>query len=773
MSSSSGEPLPPGDEPASNGRLDSWKEIASYLRRSVRSAKRWEKEEGLPVHRHVHAKRDSVYAYRAELDGWWTNRGAKLTDQNGAEDAASQPETGTLEGSSSLAEAEREEEIGPPPSPALRRSALIGIGFGLAVVLVGVVAWLSRNGSSPSAGSLRPLPFKARDWVLVTSFENRTDEPLFDGTLEYALERELGSSRYVNVVPRERIGDVLRLMRKPPETRLDAKLGLEVCLRDGGIRALLTGRIDRSLSGYRLTADLVSPNQDTSLISLSEEAENKESVIKATRRLSDRLRQALGEGPSVNRPEQRLSSVTTLSLRALQLYSEADALLKAPSGLSPASARLDFASAEELLRQAVAEDPQFASAHIHLAWAVRNQGRPEQDWKESAETALRLSETTTERERYFIRGSYYQLQRQDEKAIAAYQALLSIYPDHFWGTGNLAGLYTSVGRSTEAVALEVRRADMRPNDLFANSQAAVGLSVWASDPVRAEVYVNRALGLVSAETAKEMPGVVGFVEIFAACKSWSEGDMPKALQEVDRAAAKIASFTGLARESLADNVAMSYLALGRLAAAERSYEAISDPILRHERLSRVAFARDDMRALRTHLQAIGAVNFRRFASVVLLTRAGLLPQARQAAAEMGANSPPGTLELAQGEIAFAGGHIDLAITRLQESTNRHSLANNQWGLLLGSETLAAALRKKGEMAQAIRTLERATEKKTSTAFERAGAFWLRARFALTQLYRQTGREQDARKIESELSAFLAFADPDHPIRRELDRLKGS
>jgi len=772
VSSASGQYPPDASEPPSNGRLDSWKEIAAYLRRSVRSAKRWEKEEGLPVRRHLHGKRDSVYAFRAELDAWWTNRGTKLSDQNGAEDAASPPETATIDGESGIEEPEREAEIPPPSSHASRRAALIGMGFGLAIVLVGLVAWLSRNGSSPSAGSLRPLSFKARDWVLVAGFENRTGEPLFDGTLEYALERELGNSRYVNVVPRERIGDVLRLMRKPPETRLDAKLGLEVCLRDGGIRALLTGRIDRSLSGYRLTADLAAPNQDAALISLSEEAENKDSVIKATRRLSDRLRQALGEGPPVHRPEQRPPSVTTQSLRALQLYSQADALLKAPSGLSPTSARLDAASAEELLRQAVAEDPQFASAHIHLAWAMRRQGRPQEDWKESAEAALRLSATTTERERYFIRGSYYELLRQDEKSIAAYQALLSLYPDHFWGTGNLAGLYTSVGRSAEAVALKVRRADMRPNDLFANGHAAWDLSVRASDPVRAEVYVNRALGLVSAETAKELPGVVGWVEIFAASKSWSEGDMPRALQDVDRAAAKIASFTGLARESLADHVALSYMALGRLAAAERSYGEISDPIFRHERLARVAFARNDTSALRDHLQAIGTVNFRRLATVTLLARAGLLPQARQAAADMNRNSSTGSFELAQGEVALAGGDIDKAVAKLEEGMNRASLAY-QFGFLLGSESLSAALIKKGDVAKAVRTLERATEKRTSAAFEGAGFLWLRARFALTQLYRLTGREQDARIVERELSDFLAFADPDHPIRRELDRLKGS
>src|SRR6266566_4091372 len=97
MNSSSSGPPPGGDEPASNGRLDSWKEIAAYLRRSVRSAKRWEKEEQLPVRRHTHGKRDSVFAYKTELDEWWSNRRAKLSDENGAEEIAPEETAPVLE----------------------------------------------------------------------------------------------------------------------------------------------------------------------------------------------------------------------------------------------------------------------------------------------------------------------------------------------------------------------------------------------------------------------------------------------------------------------------------------------------------------------------------------------------------------------------------------------------------------------------------------------------------------------------------------------------
>src|SRR3954470_21465886 len=57
--------------PAQNGRLDSWKEIAVYLGRDVRTVQRWEKKEGLPVHRHLHEKLGTVYAYKSEIDTWW------------------------------------------------------------------------------------------------------------------------------------------------------------------------------------------------------------------------------------------------------------------------------------------------------------------------------------------------------------------------------------------------------------------------------------------------------------------------------------------------------------------------------------------------------------------------------------------------------------------------------------------------------------------------------------------------------------------------------
>ena len=64
----------------SESRLDSWKEIALYLHRDVTTVQRWEKQEGMPVHRHLHHKRGSVYALSSELDAWRQSRKLRLDE---------------------------------------------------------------------------------------------------------------------------------------------------------------------------------------------------------------------------------------------------------------------------------------------------------------------------------------------------------------------------------------------------------------------------------------------------------------------------------------------------------------------------------------------------------------------------------------------------------------------------------------------------------------------------------------------------------------------
>jgi Tol biopolymer transport system component len=80
-----GEPslgTPPSERPVDD-RLDSWKEIAAYLNRDVTTVQRWEKREGMPVHRHLHDRMGSVYASRADLDTWMRSRNLHAGQQDG------------------------------------------------------------------------------------------------------------------------------------------------------------------------------------------------------------------------------------------------------------------------------------------------------------------------------------------------------------------------------------------------------------------------------------------------------------------------------------------------------------------------------------------------------------------------------------------------------------------------------------------------------------------------------------------------------------------
>ena len=123
-------PIEPPRPPVSE-RLESWKDIANYLKRGVRTVQRWEIEEDLPVHRHVHDKLGTVYTYKAELDAWWQN------------------------GHDSLEAVEQPEETKAPTRRRLWWAIAAG-AVAMAAVAAGVGLW---HGFQNEPG----LPFEERD----------------------------------------------------------------------------------------------------------------------------------------------------------------------------------------------------------------------------------------------------------------------------------------------------------------------------------------------------------------------------------------------------------------------------------------------------------------------------------------------------------------------------------------------------------------------------------------------------------------------------------
>ena len=719
----------------SEERLDSWKEIAAYLERDVATVKRWEKKEDLPVHRHMHDKRGTVYAYRSEIEGWLAERKPLVSQEDKLR--------GWL---SSLRE---------------RKLTVAGIAVGAVLVLTVGLVWFLRSQLFPPG--MEALQFQERDFVLI-SFENRTGEAALDGVLEYALAREIANSQFVNVVPGERIQDILRLMKKPPETLVDATVGREICLRDGEIRALLAGRAEKIGSVYVL-----------SVASASQEAASEEQIWATVQGLSSWVRETLGETVNeIQESTEKLEKVTTPSLPALKLYSQAMAMSyqgiprSSPGIVSEGKFLLPsrWVTMEPLLRQAVAEDPEFASAHLWLAWTLLSQGKPAEEYLSHAERALELSEVTSERERYFILGSIHHMKGQNEQAIAAYQTLISLYPDHYWATISLANANLSLGRIPEALKYLARRADLRPQSFSDNAKAGLRLAMLGDDLAAAAPFMERARQLIASEDLLGADDAVALVKLFPAWKALIDGDPQEALQLADRAAETI--------KHPNPKVAYFYFMLGQLrlardwAGSDSSAKAWmafclgSDQVAK-EQLINFIETPDEKKGSATF-----AVNGWKYPSgmAVLLTRFGLLSQEGvRERTNTSSNAVRGAIALDQGHLAEG--------TALLEKAVQQSQYDNDNVYFLAADLLANAWEQQGEWEQAASVLEEASSKKTSLVRGGPAPLWFRIQWRLAEVYRNLGRDEEARRIGEELLKLLTFADPDHPILLRLENLHAS
>jgi tetratricopeptide (TPR) repeat protein len=135
----SGTPQPYSDENiASSDRLDSWKEIAVYLKRDVRTVQRWEKTEKLPVRRHLHEKQGTIYAFKSEIDAWSHDRQPQDDDEEPADYSASNVATDTDATRTDPEQESTKPEPGPVHrwfTPVVKRSLVI-----LAVAAAGALA---------------------------------------------------------------------------------------------------------------------------------------------------------------------------------------------------------------------------------------------------------------------------------------------------------------------------------------------------------------------------------------------------------------------------------------------------------------------------------------------------------------------------------------------------------------------------------------------------------------------------------------------------------
>ena len=601
----------------------------------------------------------------------------------------------------------------------------------------------------------------ANTTVLIGPFENNTGEPVLDGTLQFALERELSNSQFVHVVSPERVQDILQLMRRPADTPVDRALALEICRRTPDIRLLITGRVQKIGSRYLFTASIVDPTTGNMVRASEAESGKQDEILDAIHVLATKVRRDFGESmPVTPQSGEPLEQVTTRSLRALQLYSEADDQM-IRHGTDPSHGI-------ELLGEALNEDPDFASAHIMFAQALQELGRyPEA--KQHFERAFALAHTASERERLFIMGSYYGFKSNNPteeaftKSVTAYEELLRHYPNDLWALNNLSDHYLVSRPAEEYLRLAMRIVDLRPEMIPFN---LYGISRQTDD-----VTLDRLAASCDRESSLHSCQLVFMIR--DARPIWRllrKGNTDQALRVTQSLISRASQVYPKAIE--VPNLILSefYLDTGMLQAdaaltAEtlrgnsNSHAWLADPIL-------IAHHRGDWAAERKALTPYLAhpLDASLFApeyveSGRLEDLRGVLQKLLKRENVIGVYWVNGIIELAEGRIARS----------IRDLRQAHDV--NEPGGYRSADQLATALEHAGRIEEAVETLRKCqTELASQPDSEVVLWAYLDGRWHLARLYRQTGHLAEAEELESALRAQLKFADPDHSIARALKQL---
>jgi len=230
-----------------------------------------------------------------------------------------------------------------------------------------------------------------KDTIVLADFENKTGDPVFDGTLRQGMAVELEQSPFLSLVADQRIQRVLGLMGQPPDARLTPRIAKEVCERAGST-AVLDGSITPVGSEYVLGLRATSCRTGQVLDEEQAQAAKKEDVLNALTRISSKFRTRIGESlATVERHNTPLPEATTPSLDALKAYSTAQKVWLSAGD----------AAAVPLLQHAIEIDPQFALAHGFLGQVYADLWQPVLA-AESASKAYELRNRVSDPERFFI-----------------------------------------------------------------------------------------------------------------------------------------------------------------------------------------------------------------------------------------------------------------------------------------------------------------------------------------------------------------------------------
>jgi len=244
MSDSVTSPGQMSEPPANEPRLESWGEIAGYLRRDVRTVQRWERYHGLPVRRLRVGKLPTVYAYRSELDKWFLEHQPKPE----AEDPRDEPSPGEDPSAEPAASAP-----GEVPGDVIH-SKLLGLRNAL---FAGVILLAAAGGTYLLLVNKSHLPGRApeKTRLFVRPFANHSNDSKqdeFTEGLTDEINTQIGklAPKYLGVIA-------------PTSSKILASKSIDELRRDLNVQYVLEGSVRRGSNKVRIDIQLISASDQT------------------------------------------------------------------------------------------------------------------------------------------------------------------------------------------------------------------------------------------------------------------------------------------------------------------------------------------------------------------------------------------------------------------------------------------------------------------------------------------------------------------------------
>ena len=438
-----GQPSPDmmASQKTSDRRLNSWKEIATYLNRDVTTVQRWEKREAMPVHRHVHDKRGSVYALVPELDAWLQSRRPALQADPEAEEQEAKEQK-------PAAPAEEKAEVEDDYRRGARRRlrgwlapAAVGV---LALLAVGYVLYRGRIGNPSQAKirSLAVLPLKNLS-------ADPTQEYLCDGMTDALIDR-LSRIHNLRVISRT---SVMRF--KNPQ------LSVPEIARLLHVDAIVEGSVMRQGDRIRVTAQLIRGATDEHFWS-----ETYDRDLRDVFAVQSELAQSIAKKVQVTATGEEQQRLTAARSVAPEVY---ESYLKGRFAYEKSNKRVEIEESIGYFDRAIRIDPSFAPAYVALANAYSDLGtvfvgvspdltRPKVI--NAAQKALELEPDLGEA--HVLLANVRQEQFQWTEAEAEYRRALELNPNDADAHAGLALWLLCQGRTDEAVAWALRGRELDP-----------------------------------------------------------------------------------------------------------------------------------------------------------------------------------------------------------------------------------------------------------------------------------------------------------------------